>query len=39
MKFSVYSEMQTWPGKLQQQIYAEVLEQVVNADRLIQPTP
>ena len=25
MKFSVYSEIQTWPGKSQQQIYAEVL--------------
>lgn len=34
MKFSVNSEIQTWPGKSQQQIYAEVLEQVVNADRL-----
>src|SRR5271169_3198121 len=34
MQFSVYSELQTWPGKTQQQIYAEALEQVVNADRL-----
>src|SRR4029450_9275451 len=34
MRFSIYSELQTWPGKTQQQIYAEALEQVVNADRL-----
>jgi hypothetical protein len=34
MQFSIYSELQTWPGKTQQQIYAEALEQVVNADRL-----
>ena len=30
MQFSVYSELQTWPGKTQQQIYAEALEQVVE---------
>ena len=31
MKFSIYSELQTWPGKTQQQVYAEALEQCVNA--------
>ena len=34
MKFSIYSEMQWWPGKEPEQVYAEVLEQIVNADRL-----
>jgi alkanesulfonate monooxygenase SsuD/methylene tetrahydromethanopterin reductase-like flavin-dependent oxidoreductase (luciferase family) len=34
MQFSIYSELQSWPGKTQKQMYAEVLEQVVNADRL-----
>lgn len=34
MEFGIYSELQTWPGKTQQQIYDEALEQVVNADRL-----
>ena len=34
MQFSIYSELQSWPGKSQQQAYAEALEQVVNADRL-----
>ena len=34
MQFSIYSELQTWLGKTQQQVYAEALEQVVNADRL-----
>jgi alkanesulfonate monooxygenase SsuD/methylene tetrahydromethanopterin reductase-like flavin-dependent oxidoreductase (luciferase family) len=34
MKFSIYSEMQSWPGKSYAQLYAEVLEQVENADRL-----
>ena len=34
MQFSIYSELQSWPGKTQKQIYAEALEQVVNADRL-----
>ena len=34
MEFSIYSELQTWPGKTQQQVYAEALEQCVNADRL-----
>jgi flavin-dependent trigonelline monooxygenase, oxygenase component len=34
VKFSVYSEIQSWPGKSPRQLYGEVLEQVVNADRL-----
>src|SRR3990170_3904254 len=34
MRFSIYSEMQSWPGKPYEQLYAEVMEQVVNADRL-----
>ena len=39
MQFSVYSELQTWPGKTQQQIYAEALEQVVNAADPGNPPP
>jgi alkanesulfonate monooxygenase SsuD/methylene tetrahydromethanopterin reductase-like flavin-dependent oxidoreductase (luciferase family) len=34
LKFSIYSEMQSWPGKPVEQLYAETMEQVVNADRL-----
>lgn len=34
MKFSIYSELQSWPGKSPETLYAEALEQVVNADRL-----
>lgn len=34
LKFSMYSEIQNWPGKTPQQVYGEVLEQIVNADRL-----
>ena len=34
MKFSIYSELQWWPGKQPAQVYAEVLEQIENADRL-----
>ncbi len=34
MKFSLYSELQSWPGKSYDQLYDEVLEQMVNADRL-----
>ena len=34
MKFSLYSEIQSWPGKPAAQLYGEVLEQIVNADRL-----
>ena len=34
MKFSLYSEMQYWGGKSWAQMYDEVMEQVVNADRL-----
>jgi flavin-dependent trigonelline monooxygenase, oxygenase component len=34
MQFSIYSELQSWPGKPQKQAYDEALEQLVNADRL-----
>ncbi len=34
MRFSIYSEIQQHPGQTPEQLYAEVLEQVVNADRL-----
>jgi flavin-dependent trigonelline monooxygenase, oxygenase component len=34
MKFSIYTEIQSFPGKSPKQQYAEVIEQVVNADRL-----
>jgi alkanesulfonate monooxygenase SsuD/methylene tetrahydromethanopterin reductase-like flavin-dependent oxidoreductase (luciferase family) len=34
VKFSIYSELQWWPGKQPAQLYAEVLEQIENADRL-----
>jgi alkanesulfonate monooxygenase SsuD/methylene tetrahydromethanopterin reductase-like flavin-dependent oxidoreductase (luciferase family) len=34
VRFSLYSEMQLWPGKTPEALYAEVAEQVVNADRL-----
>ena len=34
MRFSIYSEMQYWGGKSWAQMYQEVMEQVVNADRL-----
>ena len=34
MKFSLYSEMQSWPPKPWEQLYRETMEQVVNADRL-----
>ena len=34
MRFSLYSEMQLWDDKAPEQLYAEVGEQVVNADRL-----
>ncbi len=34
MRFSLYSEIQLHPGKTPEQIYAEVLEQIDNADRL-----
>ena len=33
MRFSIYSEMQHWPGKSAERLYAEVTEQVINADR------
>ena len=34
MKFSIYSELQWWPGKEPKQVYDEVLEQIVNAERV-----
>ena len=34
MRFSIYSEMQLWPGKSPERLYAEVEEQIVHADRL-----
>jgi alkanesulfonate monooxygenase SsuD/methylene tetrahydromethanopterin reductase-like flavin-dependent oxidoreductase (luciferase family) len=34
MRFSVYSEMQCWPGRSPERLYAEVEEQIVHADRL-----
>jgi flavin-dependent trigonelline monooxygenase, oxygenase component len=34
MKFSLYSELQMHPGQEPEQLYDEVLEQIVNADRL-----
>ena len=34
VKFSLYSEIQSWPGKSAAQVYGEVLEQIQNADRL-----
>jgi len=34
MRFSIYSEMQLWPGKTPERLYAEVAEQVIHADRL-----
>ena len=34
MQFSIYSELQWWPGKEPAQLYSEVLEQIENADRL-----
>ena len=34
MRFSLYSEIQLHPGRSPEQLYDEVLEQMVNADRL-----
>jgi alkanesulfonate monooxygenase SsuD/methylene tetrahydromethanopterin reductase-like flavin-dependent oxidoreductase (luciferase family) len=34
VRFSLYSELQLHPGKSAEQLYGEVLEQMVNADRL-----
>jgi alkanesulfonate monooxygenase SsuD/methylene tetrahydromethanopterin reductase-like flavin-dependent oxidoreductase (luciferase family) len=34
LKFSIYSEVQHWPGKPAERLYREVVEQVVHADRL-----
>ena len=33
MRFAIYSELQHHPGKPASQLYAEVLEQINNADR------
>jgi alkanesulfonate monooxygenase SsuD/methylene tetrahydromethanopterin reductase-like flavin-dependent oxidoreductase (luciferase family) len=34
MKFSIYTEIQYWPGRSPRRLYQEVIEQVVHADRL-----
>jgi alkanesulfonate monooxygenase SsuD/methylene tetrahydromethanopterin reductase-like flavin-dependent oxidoreductase (luciferase family) len=34
MRFGLYTEIQLHPGKSPEQMYGEVLEQIVNADRL-----
>src|SRR5204863_8313567 len=34
MRFSIYTEVQSWPGKSTDRLYGEVLEQIENADRL-----
>ncbi|HEY1369047.1 MAG TPA: LLM class flavin-dependent oxidoreductase [Gaiellaceae bacterium] len=34
MKFSIYSELQSWPGKEPSRLYQEAGEQLLNADRL-----
>src|SRR4026207_133374 len=34
MRFSLYTEMQLHEGKTPEQLYGEVIEQIVNADRL-----
>jgi alkanesulfonate monooxygenase SsuD/methylene tetrahydromethanopterin reductase-like flavin-dependent oxidoreductase (luciferase family) len=34
VKFSIYTEVQSWPGKPYDRLYGEVLEQIENADRL-----
>ena len=34
MRFSIYTEVQSWPGKPYDRLYSEVLEQIENADRL-----
>lgn len=34
MRFGIYTEIQHWPGKTPERLYAEVCEQIVNADRL-----
>src|SRR4029077_8856495 len=34
MRFSIYSEIQQHPNQTPEQLYAEALEQIVNADRL-----
>src|SRR5262249_52088259 len=34
MRFSIYTEVQSWPGISYDRLYGEVLEQIENADRL-----
>ena len=34
MRFGLYSEIQHHPGKTPERLFAEVLEQIANADRL-----
>jgi alkanesulfonate monooxygenase SsuD/methylene tetrahydromethanopterin reductase-like flavin-dependent oxidoreductase (luciferase family) len=34
MRFSIYSEIQSWPGKPYATLYGEALEQIENAERL-----
>jgi alkanesulfonate monooxygenase SsuD/methylene tetrahydromethanopterin reductase-like flavin-dependent oxidoreductase (luciferase family) len=34
MRFGLYTELQSWPGKSFETLYSEGLEQIVNADRL-----
>jgi alkanesulfonate monooxygenase SsuD/methylene tetrahydromethanopterin reductase-like flavin-dependent oxidoreductase (luciferase family) len=34
MRFGIYSEMQHWPGRSPERVYAETAEQIVHADRL-----
>jgi alkanesulfonate monooxygenase SsuD/methylene tetrahydromethanopterin reductase-like flavin-dependent oxidoreductase (luciferase family) len=34
VRFSLYSEIHSWPGKSVERLYAEVLEQIEHADRL-----
>jgi hypothetical protein len=39
VKFSLYSEIQSWPGKTAAQLYGEVLEQIENAGSATTPMP
>src|SRR2546423_11549643 len=32
MRFSIYTEVQSWPGKPYDRLYGEVLEQIQNAE-------
>ncbi len=35
MRFSVYSERQSWPGRSPKRLDAEPAEQIVHADQLV----